>query len=217
MTMRGVAMKRTFFAAVMVLLVLSLTGCGHDHNNSPRIISTSILSDPAFDGDIEQVSPTLLSITTIAGGAQSVLAGLSTTTNTEFRAFLDFPLTSVPLNAGIDSAFLDIIINNVTLQSGNTIPIRIDLIDIQSAALTVSDYDLISRPPLASITLNIFLSDIGHSVNVDVTSLMTVAQNRGLTDFRIRILEDLGPVIPGIIEINDATATTAPLLQVNYF
>lgn len=207
-------MKRTFFAALMVSLILSLTACGHDHNNSPQIISTSILSDSAFDGDIEQVSPTLLSITTIAGGAQSVLAGLSTTTNTEFRAFLDFPLTSVPLNAGIDSAFLDIIINNVTLQSGNTIPIRIDLIDIQSAALTVSDYD---RQSLASITVNIFQSDIGHSVNVDVTSLMRVAQNLELTDFRIRILEDLGPVIPGIIEINDATATTAPLLQVNYF
>jgi hypothetical protein len=207
-------MKRTFFTAVIVFLILSLTGCGHDHNNSTQIISTSILSDPAFDGDIEQVSPTLLSITTIAGGAQSVLAGISPATNTEFRAFLDFPLTSVPLNAGIDSAFLDIIINNVSLQSGNTIPILIDLIDIQSTALAISDYD---RQPLASITLNIFLSDIGHSVNVDVTSLMRVAQNLGLTDFRIRILEGLGPVIPGIIEINDATAATAPLLQVNYF
>jgi hypothetical protein len=210
-------MKRTLFATIMVFLILSPIGCGHDHGSSPQIISTFIISDPAFDGDIEQVTPTVFSITTIAGGAQSVLAGISPTTNTEFRAFLDFPLTSVPWNAGIDSAFLDIVINNVSLQSGNTIPIRIDLIDIQTATLTTADYDLVVRRPLASIWFNIFQSDTGHNVKVDVTSLMTVAQNRGLTNFRIRILEDLGPVISGIIEIDDSTATTAPQLQVNYF
>ncbi len=207
-------MKKTVLAAIMMFLILSPIGCGHS-SSSPSIFTSFITSDAAFDGDIEDVSGSLF-ITRVSGGAQSVFAGLDFIHNTEFRAFLDFPLTSVPGNAGIDSAILDIGINSVILQSGNTIPIRIDLIDIFSSTLTTGDYSLINRPPLASITLNIFQSDIGHFVKIDVTSLMIEAQNRGLTDFRIRILEDLGPVIPGLIEI-DETATAAPQLQVNYF
>jgi hypothetical protein len=208
-------MKRTALAAIMMFLILSPIGCGHS-SSSPQIIASFIISDAAFDGDIEDVSGAL-SITTVAGGARSVFAGLDPIfPNPEFRAFLDFPLNSVPGNAGINSAILDIGINNVTPQSGNTIPIRIDLIDIFSSNLTLGDFDLINRPPLASITLNIFQTDIGHFVKIDVTSLMIEAQNRGLTNFRIRILEDLGPVIPGLIEI-DESATAAPQLQVNYF
>jgi hypothetical protein len=50
---------------------------------------------------------------------------------------------------------------------------------------------------------------------------MAEAQRLGLPDFQIRILEDLGPVSPGLIEINDTTGANrgllAPLLQVEYF
>ena len=62
---------------------------------------------------------------------------------------------------------------------------------------------------------------VGAHVNVDVTPLMVEAQRLGLSNFQVRIMEDLGPVSPGLIEINDTTganrATLAPLLSVTYF
>jgi hypothetical protein len=64
-------------------------------------------------------------------------------------------------------------------------------------------------------------ADVGTNVSIDVTSLMVQAQQMGLTDFQVRILEDLGPAIPGLIEINDTTgvnrASLAPVLTVTYF
>ncbi len=204
-------MKRTVLAAIMVFLILSPIGCGHSSSSPQIFISPLIISDQNFDGDISNA----LIITTIAQGFQSVLAGIDPSSGTEYRAFLDFSLASVPGNAGIDSAVLDIFINNIAPSTG-TIPISIDLIPIQFTQLTQSDYNI---PPLATITIPIFQSDFSQHVPIDVTSLMIEAQNRGLTNFRIRILE--GSLSPGLIEINDTTGvnrgTLAPALQVTYF
>jgi hypothetical protein len=50
---------------------------------------------------------------------------------------------------------------------------------------------------------------------------MVEAQRQKLLDFQLRILEDLGIVTPGLIEINDTTgvnrAALAPVLEVTYF
>jgi len=58
-------------------------------------------------------------------------------------------------------------------------------------------------------------------VSIDVTSLLVQAQQLQLPDFQVRILEDLGPAIPVLIEIDDTTganrASQAPLLTVTYF
>jgi hypothetical protein len=57
-------------------------------------------------------------------------------------------------------------------------------------------------------------------VTVDVTPLMIKAQQLGLLDFQVRIMEDLGPAIFTIMEIDDSTASDrgsrAPLLTVTY-
>ncbi len=54
-----------------------------------------------------------------------------------------------------------------------------------------------------------------------MTPLMVEAQRLGLLYFQVRIMEDLGIVDPGVVEINDTTgvdrATFAPLLSVNYY
>ncbi len=217
-------MKRTFLAAIMVFLILSTIGCGHD-SSSPQISSSFILSDPAFDGDIAVNTAGTSTIT--QGSTQSVFAGIDPVTTVEYRAFLDFPLTGsggVPGNAVIDSATLDIVITDIFPQSpGNTIPIRIELVSFQPPLLTASDYNRTSQPPLKFTTIlpPISQADVGNHVSVDVTSLMMEAQRLGLADFQIRILEDLGPVSPGLIEINDTTGAyrreLAPMLQVNYF
>ena len=216
-------MKRTFLAAIMVFMVLAVVaGCGDGGSTTPTHIVTQIVSDQAFDGDIEQVSGGGFTVTQ-GGNIQSVFAGIDPATNLETRAFLNFPLTGaggVPGNAVIVSAFLDISIKSIQPLTG-TIPMRIDLVDFQPPTLVASDFDRISQPALASITVSIFQTDLGNPVSVDVTPLMIEAQRLGLRDFQVRILEDLGVVSPGLIEINDTTGvnrgTLAPLLEVTYF
>jgi hypothetical protein len=221
---RKVAMKKTILSAIaiMMLISLSLTGCGNDHNNPPPTIVTGIVSNSALDGDIlvpfdgspaivrQGMTPTI----------QSVFAGIDPISLDEYRAFLDFPLTGpngVPGNAFIISATLDIMIDSITSLSG-TIPIRIDLVSFPQP-LIAGDF---SRQTLATTSIALPNSSAvvnPNHVSVDVTSLMVQAQNRGLLDFQIRIL--LGNAASGLIEIDDTTGATrsddAPFLQVEYF
>lgn len=207
---------------VVALLVVSLTlgACGRDHHSQP-IIVTQILSDPVFDGDISLDTSGTYTVT--QGNTQSVFAGIDPVSFVEYRAFLDFYLGGpggVPLDAGISSATLDIFIDDIQPATG-TIPMRIDLVSFQPPDLLGTDFDRIIQPALATITFPIFQSDYRQHVVVNVTSLMREAQRLGLPDFQIRIMEDLGPVTPGMIVINDTTGRDrellAPLLEVAYY
>ena len=209
-------MKKMIFAAVMMSLMV-MTGCGDGGSTTvvtpaPTIV-TRIPSSLASDGDIlngSTVSPL---------NAPSVFAGINPFTTSEFRAFLDFPLTgAVPGNAFIESAKLEIFINSIILDpAASSIPIRIELVSFPTQTLQASDYSRISLPPLAFTTIipPISSADVLNRISIDVTSLMIEVQHRGLTNFQIRILEDDGFVFPGLIEINDTNAQ-APLLQVTY-
>jgi hypothetical protein len=218
-------MKRILRGVLGVLLVMAVAGCGGGGGSSgPTQITTQILSDPVFDGDIALDPLTgLFTITQV--NTQSVFAGINPVTNVEYRAFLDFPLTGpggVPGRAVIVSAFLDIFINNVETQRlGDTIPIRIDLVSFSPPSLRGTDFDRTLQLELATTLITIFPADAGRHVSIDVTRLMDEAQRLGLANLQLRILEDLGPVVPGRIEINDTTGvnsgTLAPLLEVTYF
>ncbi len=89
--------------------------------------------------------------------------------------------------------------------------------------MIASDYDRTIQPPLASIVVNppFAQSDVGTNVSIDVTPLVVKAQDLGLLDFQVRIMEDLGPAISKLLEINDTTgsnrASLAPLLTVTYY
>jgi hypothetical protein len=216
------------FTLVLACVAVSLTGCGGGdggHGPPPAVV-TQIQSDPGFDGDIEQTSPISFAITQgMSPAVQSVFAGIDPVARTEFRAFLDFPLTGaggVPGDAVIDSAFLDIYINSLQPNIG-TIPILIELVSFQPPTLLETDFDRSVQPPLASLVLNppISQTDVGTNVSIDVTPLMIEAQRRGLVDFQVRIMEDLGPAIPILVEINDTTGVNrgslGPLLTVTYF
>jgi hypothetical protein len=219
-------MKKIFLAVIVACMILQLVGCGRGNNAT---VVTRILSDPAFDGDIVQDPDTGTFMVTqgMTPSVQSVFAGINPYTGAEYRAFLDFPLTGaggVPGNAVIVSATLDIVINSILpLPLYGTIPIRIDLVSFQPPTLLASDFNRTVQPALATTTIvpPISQSDFGHHVPVDVTPLMVEAQRLGLPDFQVRILEDLGIVEPGLIEINDTTGAQqdllAPLLQVTYF
>lgn len=224
-------MKKLFLAVLAAFMILALAGCGGDggNNNGPVFVTTDILSDPVFDGDIQRFPVTGAFVVTqgMSPTVQSVFAGIDPVSGVESRAFLDFPLTGlngVPGNAIIDSAFLDIFIDSIATQRlTGTIPLRIDLVSFQPPNLVGTDFDLTFLPALATISVipPISQADFGRHVTIDVTSLMVEAQRRGLVDFQVRIMEDLGIVEPGLIEINDTTGinrgTFAPLLTVTYF
>lgn len=221
---------RTFLAAIMVLLVIALSGCGDDgyyyddcYNCWPPTYGTVILSDPALDGDIRRDPGTGL-YTITQGNTQSVYVGIDPAI-AEYRAFLSFPLRyidGIPFYAVIVSATIDMVIDRID-PLASTIPICIDLISLQSPTLIGSDFDRTSQPALATMTLSppISQADLGHIV-LDVTPLLIEAQRLGLANFQIRILrEEILPVSPGLIEINDTTGANrmvlAPLLQVTYY
>ncbi len=219
---------RAICAAIILLVISMLSGCGGGGGDStpssPPPSVAQILSDPAYDGDIAQDTSTY-AYTVTQNNTQYVFAGLDPVTDTEYRAFLDFPLggaSGVPPDAVIDSAVLDIVVRNISPQPlAGAIPIRVDLVSFQPPTLIGTDFDRTIQPALASTTVQVSQADLGNHVQIDVTSLMVEAQRLGLANFQVRILEDIGIVSPGYITINDTTGTDrgtlAPLLQVTYY
>ncbi len=210
-------MKRTFLAIILAVITLAMFGCG-DGSSPPPTFVTQIVSDQNFNGDITKpvTGPFLI----VQGNTQSLFAGIDPVSQAESRAFLDFPLTGaggVPGNAVIVSATLDLFISSFQ-STVSTIPMRIELVSFTSILLA-ADYDSLPLTT-AIIRFPVFPSDAGKHVPVDVTSLMVEAQRLGLLNFQVRILEDFGPVTPGLIEINDTTGPNrgvlAPLLEVIY-
>ena len=213
--------------ALAFFCILALAGCGEgDGIGTPDTFTTHILSDSRFDGDIEKTTANTFIVTQgMSPNVQSVFAGIDRVTGSEFRTFLDFPLGGsggVPVDAVIDSAFLEIYIDDLDPITGR-LPIRVDLVAFQPPTLIATDFDRTQQPALASIILtpDINRSDVGTFVPIDVTSLMVEAQRRRLVDFQVRIMEDLGPAIPVLTIIDDSTgvnrSSRAPLLTVTYF
>lgn len=209
--------------------LLGLCGCGGGGGDggggrAPQVV-TQILSDPAYDGDIEQTAPGAYVVTQgMSSSVQSTFAGIDPVAGTEFRTFLDLPLGGpggVPGDAIIDSASLEFFVDGVQPSSGS-VPIRVDLVSFQPPNLIGTDFDRNAQPALASVLVqgNVTGSDIGNFVPVDVTPLMIAAQQLQLVDFQVRIMEDLGPAIYTLVEIDDTTGANrsqrAPLLTVTY-
>ena len=219
-------LRLSAFVAACGILLLSGCGGGDEIDDQPRTFTAQIFSDARFDGDIEQVSPNVYTVTQgMSSSVQSVLVGIDPVGGTEFRTFLDFPLGGsggVPGDAIIDSAFLEIYIDNLDPSSGQ-LPLRVDLVEFQPPTLVSTDYSRSAQPALASVVLtpDISRSDVGTYVPIDVTSLMREAQRLGLADFQVRILEDLGPAVPVLMVIDNSTGSNrssfAPLLTVTYF
>ena len=218
-------MRRLGGLIVVLGALLSLGGCGGGGDDGRSRIVTQILSDPGFDGDIELAADGSYVITQgMSPTVQSVFAGLDPTSGTEFRTFLDFPLTGssgVPGNAIIDSAFLEIFVDDLEPPTGS-LPLRVELVSFQPPNLIGTDFDRSVQPPLTAVSVpgDVTNADIGHFIPVDVTSLMIRAQQLGLVDFQVRIMEDLGPAIYTLMVIDDTTGANrpaqAPLLTVTY-
>lgn len=153
----------------------------------PEVLRTvEIFSDQPRDGDIA-FDPVQNSFT-ITQGPDTLLFGIDFAhpNQPEYRAFLDFPLDTIPLNATIVSATLTVFVNFVDFSAA--VPVLLDLVKYPVTGLTPTDY---FTDPLGVRAFEIFNSDTGRDVNIDVTSLMREAQRLGLADFQLRFL--LGP------------------------
>lgn len=163
---------------------------------SPGVVGTffaQILSDQPLDGDIkfDPVSGTFF----ITQGPSTLFFGIDSaiSSDPESRAFLDFPLDGstggdvVPIDAIIVSATLIVSVDFVDFAT--TVPVVLDLIEYRvPTGLTAADFDSVS---LEFQLFNIFASDTGNDVLVDVTAMMEEVQLQGLENFQVRF--SLGP------------------------
>jgi hypothetical protein len=207
-------MRKIVILGLVGVLALVLAGCGGGDGRVTVVIQT--LSDQPVDGDIGFTSPGTFAISQ-ANVTKNVLYGVDSG-GTEFRAFLDFPLDGsngggvVPLNAVIVSAHIDVFVNNVSLSS--SVPTLLDLVSFPLTGLANVDFD--SAPFLTRAPFDILRSDINSFVRIDVTSLMSEAQHRGLSNLQLRFLLDFVPGALGLVELDDGVVGRAPLLTVEF-
>jgi len=207
-------MRKRWILGVVGVLALLAAGCGGD--DGPTTVFIQTLSAQGVDGDIG-LTPGGTYLISQANITQNVLFGLDSD-GTEFRAFLDFPLDgsngggAVPLGATIVSADIEIFVNNVGFAS--TVPTLLELVPFPVTGLRPADYN--SVPLLTRSPFNLFGSDVGNFVRIDVTSLMVEAQRQGFSNLQLRFLLDFVPGAAGLVELDDGPAATAPLLTVQY-
>jgi hypothetical protein len=210
-------MKRLLLALGMLCMIWTLPGCGG--SGTRTFTEKQILSDETVDGEIvlDPVTGNLTVSQVARDQLLSVFAGVDPVSLEEYRAFIDFPLVDViPGRASIESAKLDILIRSILPRNGSA-RLRIDLVSFPPPLIS-SDFDTTLQPALASVIVlpPIDSLDVGEHVVIDVTPLMHEAQVRGLPDFQVRVMQDPDAASPGLVEIDDSTSDTAPLLQVRY-
>jgi hypothetical protein len=212
----GTAMRKIGILAIVGGLALFLAGCGGGGSSDPTTVFIQALSAQSSDGDIVFTPPGTYTVSQ-ANATKNVLYGIDSG-GTEFRAFLDFPLDGstgggvVPLGATIVSAYIDVYVNYVSFSS--SVPTLVDLVPFPITGLTSVDYN--SPPLLTRSPFDVLRSDINRFVRIDVTSLMSEAQARGLSDLQLRFLLDFVPGASGLVEFDDDLADRAPLLTVEY-
>ncbi len=216
-------MKRLLYVGITAILALFVSGCGSA--DSRDVFVAQIFSDQLADGDIA-FDPVLNSYT-VTNGPNTIFFGIDDADPNfpEFRAFMDFPLDgsnggdAIPLNADIRSATLEVFIDEVSFAL--TVPALLDLVEFSIAGLTPADFDSspLRFPDGTDATLNfdLFSSDQGNFVLIDVTPLMRETQRLGLSDFQVRFLLDF-VTNAGLVGIEDRPniTMTAPLLTVEY-
>ncbi len=209
-------MRKIGILAIVGGLALFLAGCGGGGSSDPTTVFIQALSAQSSDGDIGFTPPGTYTVSQ-ANATKNVLYGIDSG-GTEFRAFLDFPLDGstgggvVPLGATIVSAYIDVYVNYVSFSS--SVPTLVDLVPFPITGLTSVDYN--SPPLLTRSPFDVLRSDINRFVRIDVTSLMSEAQARGLSDLQLRFLLDFVPGASGLVEFDDDLADRAPLLTVEY-
>ena len=218
--------KWLLFLAVAMVVSVAVSGCRvnvhDDYDPDPwpvPVYEARIISDQTADGDIGYYPPDAYVVSS-AAATGSVLVGYDADFGDEYRGFLTFPMrdyNGIPYSAAIESATLEIFINDVSdVSQRSVVPLIIDLISYQPPYLVASDYSRAVQPPLLSMPIDIYPSDEGYFVAFDVTALVVEAQSRSLYDVQFRLLLD-EMAASGIVEIDDDAVARAPLLSITYY
>jgi len=213
-------MRKIGILGLVGFLTLALAGCGGGDDRSGPIVFER-LSNLAVDGDIAYTgvgSPIIFPASSTGTIQIGVDGG-----GTEYRGFLDFPIAGqIPLNADVRLAYIEVFVGSVPF--GANVPVLLELVDF-IPPLVESDY--FREPPipflppvLARPIFNFRPSDAiapRPPVRIEVTTLFREALLRAQPEFQLRILLDPFVPGPGIVQLDDDAAETAPLLHVEYF
>lgn len=205
-------MKTPWVRLAVVAFALFAAGCGGVGGEGgpplPIPFVEEIPSDARVDGDIDAQG-------TVTVGAGTVLAGVDPVDALEFRGFFSFPLVSIPADAAVQDAFLELSI--VDLAPAVPTTFTIDLVSF-GPPLISSDFGTAALPPIRSGSVTFFPADIGRIVLLDVTTLVQEAFFQNLADAQFRLRLDAAfPV--GLLTIDDPVSTLVgvPLLTVEFF
>jgi len=212
-------MRKILVLGLVGVLALVLAGCGGG-DGRPGPIVFEQLSDQAVDADIAYTgvgSPTIFPASSTGTIQVGVDGG-----GTEYRGFLDFPIAGqIPLLADVQLAYIEVFVGSVPF--GANVPVLMELVDF-NPPLLASDY--FREPPapylppvLARPIFSFRPSDAVApriAVRIEVTSLVREALVRAQPEFQVRILLDPAVPGPGIVQLDDDAAQTAPLLHVEY-
>lgn len=207
-------MIRKIFIAALLLSSTILAGCGGGSDAPPRFTG-QILSSQRSDGDIESNG----GVFTVTPAAVSGIPVYGLGTANEFRAFVTFPLDGsaggaiIPVDARVLSADLELHVNRVDLA---VIPTLLDLIAYPLTGPTPADFNSPPLAPTAFRTFNMFSTDVGNFVRIDVTPLVREAILQGRNEVQFRLMTDFSSTAVGLAGFDDDVAATAPLLTINY-
>ena len=208
---------------VAILMIIWLSGCrveNHEPYGYDPLFSGQIISNRFADGDISFSPPDTYYVSS-ARTTGSVLVGIDPFyQDDEFRGFLNFDLRGVhgvPWYALIESARVEIFINGVIGSlPGAGVPLIIDLVAYDPPDLIAGDFHSSNLPPQMRLPVDIYPYDTGAIVAIDVTRFLEEAQSLGLPHLQLRfLLDDFAEY--GLVEIDDAAVSTAPLLTVFYY
>ncbi|OIP34337.1 MAG: hypothetical protein AUK27_07945 [Deltaproteobacteria bacterium CG2_30_66_27] len=213
-------MRKIWVLGLVGVLAVVLAGCGGG-SSGPDLIVFEQVSDQTVDADIGYTgagSP-FISPATSTGTIQIGVDG----GGTEYRGFLDFPMAGkIPYDADVQSAYVEVFVASVPF--GANVPVLVELVDFP-LPLIATDYFRVPPSPYlpAVLSRSIFTlrpSDAVFprpSVRIEVTNLVREALQRAQPEFQLRILLDPTIPGPGIVQLDDDVAQTAPFLHVEYF
>jgi len=215
------AMRRFLVPGLVGVLVLILAGCGGGSGTDLTVFEQ--LSDQAVDAHISAVidpgtgEPTIFP----ASVSGSIRVGVDGT-GIEYRGFMDFPISGIPAAADVRLAYIELFVGSVPF--GGAVPVLVELVDFQPPTLIGSDFFYEAPAPflppvLARPIFDFFPSDAvipRPAVRIEVTTLVQRALQRLQPDFQLRLLLDPAVPGPGIVQLDDGAAATAPLLHVEY-
>lgn len=213
-------MRKIGILGLVGVFALVLAGCGGGGSSGPAPFVFEQLSDQTVDADIAYTgvgSPSIFP----ASSTGTIQIGVDAA-GTEYRGFLDFPIAGLPLDADVQSAYIEVFVSSVPF--GANVPILMELVDF-NPPLLASDYfrepPSPFLPPVLPRPIFVFRPSDAVAprlaIRIEVTSLVREALLRAQPEFQLRMLLDPLVAGPGIVQLDDDAVQTAPLLHVVYF